>query len=388
LREKAGPPRISSTQDYSNTTVAVSERFFLKLFRRLESGVNPDVDMTRFLSARGFPHVPRFAGALDYQSDGQTCSAALITEFVPNSRTAWNATFDALGRYFDRVRALPADTKPPETPGTLLARSRLEFPAEVLALVGTQAEAARLLGQRTGELHGALASDTEDKEFGPEPFTPFYQRSLYQSMRNCAVEALDILERQLGTLTESDAELAKRAASHRETLLSRSRAVYQAPMDAQRIRVHGDYHLGQVLHTGKDFIIIDFEGEWSRPLTERRIKRSPLRDVASMIRSFHYAVFAALRHEHERGNFDAAQAARAQPWVQFWYWHASALFLRGYLDAVPRSLLPPRDRELEVLLDVCLIERTLVELGHELRDRPQSAHIPLHGLIDLVEARA
>jgi maltose alpha-D-glucosyltransferase/alpha-amylase len=160
------------------------------------------------------------------------------------------------------------------------------------------------------------------------------------------------------------------------------------PMDAQRIRLHGDYHLAQVLYTGKDFVIMDFEGEWSRPMSERRIKRSPLRDAVSMIRSFDYAAHIALAREQERGHFSVEQLAGMDPWVRFWSRWMSATFLRGYLGAIaPVELLPRHPDQMEVLLSTLLLNRTLGELGHEMSNRPESLHIPLKGVLDLMESQ-
>jgi len=156
-------------------------------------------------------------------------------------------------------------------------------------------------------------------------------------------------------------------------------------IDALRIRCHGDYHLGQVLYTGKDFVIIDFEGEPERPLTERRIKRSPLRDVAGMIRSFHYASRVAL--DTQVVNAPDVQA-RLEPWARLWYSWSASRFLRAYLEDVASSELLPRNRpDVQRLLDVYLLEKSIYELGYELDNRPLWVGIPLQGIIELLEPR-
>jgi maltose alpha-D-glucosyltransferase/alpha-amylase len=208
-------------------------------------------------------------------------------------------------------------------------------------------------------------------------------------MRNRVVDVFAMLREQSDSLSETVRPLISNMESWEQTVLGKLRAVHRAPIDSQRIRIHGDYHLGQVIYTGKDFFIVDLEGDWSRPLTERRIKRTPLRDVAWMVRSFHYAVYVALERERERGHFATQHEAIAEGWVRFWFRAVSALFLRAYLDAIaPAALLPKNPEHLQILFDAFLLDRTIAELGHELSNRRDSAHIPLRGLRDLIEVSA
>jgi maltose alpha-D-glucosyltransferase/alpha-amylase len=201
------------------------------------------------------------------------------------------------------------------------------------------------------------------------------------------VEVLDALKNNLSELPEKSRSLANQVLSLQSTMILRQHAVADMPIDAQRIRLHGDYHLAQVLYTGKDFVIMDFEGEWSRPMSERRIKRSPLRDAVSMIRSFDYAAHIALAREQERGHFSVEQQAGMDPRVRFWSRWTGATFLRGYLGALaPAELLPRDPDQMEVLVNALLLNRTLGELGHEMTNRPESLHIPLKSVLDLMGA--
>ena len=153
-----------------------------------------------------------------------------------------------------------------------------------------------------------------------------------------------------------------------------------------RLRVHGDYHLGQVLHTGKDFLIIDFEGEPARPLSERRIKRTPIRDVAGMLRSFDYAAHAALFEQHERGAISTETMDRIEPWARFWTHWTSVVFLKAYLGSAGQGeFLPKTSKELKTLLEANLMDKALYELGYELNNRPAWLRIPLQGILQLVE---
>ena len=382
-------PRASRINaEERNASAVFEDKFLLKLFRKLEPGENPEIESARFLASKEFPHVPLFAGALEYtRSGGERVSLALARQYIPAASDGWTFTLDALRRYFDRVRTFPHEARADTTGGSsMLELAEGELPGNVAELLGTYLEATRLLGQRTGQLHLALASDPENKDFAPEPVTPFYQRSLYQSFRNHLLHHFELLRRGLATLAEPDKKMAERVLGLQEAVLSRYRAIHETPMDAMRIRCHGDFHLGHVLHTGKDFVIIDFEGDPSRPMTERRIKLSPLRDVAGMIRSFSYAAHAALVQQLESGNLDPEQFRAAEPWARFWERWIGAAFLRSYLHTTRGSnLLPQSKKTLEILVNAFLLDKAAREMSYELNDRIGWLHIPLRGILQLIE---
>jgi maltose alpha-D-glucosyltransferase/alpha-amylase len=250
-------------------------------------------------------------------------------------------------------------------------------------LIASYLESARLLGQRTAELHQALASSADDPNFAPEPFSMFYQRSVYQSMQSQISQVFPWLRARLNQLADGAKEEAQRVLDLEPEIRRRYRSLLQRKLNTMRIRVHGDYHLGQVLYTGRDFVIIDFEGEPARPLSERRIKRSPLRDVAGMLRSFHYASYAAL--------FGQVPGVRSEdfpalePWAHFWYTWVGVAFLKAYLAVAKDEPFLPKDPiELQVLLDAYLLEKVVYELGYELNNRPDWLKVPLRGLLQLV----
>jgi maltose alpha-D-glucosyltransferase/alpha-amylase len=245
--------------------------------------------------------------------------------------------------------------------------------------IGAFIESARLLGRRTAELHLALASDPSDPAFAPEPFTTLYQRSLYQSMRAPAVRTFRLLRRMF-----PDDPLLGKVLDLESEILDRYREVLDHKIDATRIRCHGDYHLGQALWTGKDFVIIDFEGEPALPLGERRIKRSPLTDVAGMIRSFHYATHTAVSRVMEDVG-SPADASLLSVWSEYWYLWVSAVFLRSYLvTARGASFLPGSRGDLELLLDLYLLQKAVYELRYEANNRPDWISIPAHGILELL----
>jgi maltose alpha-D-glucosyltransferase/alpha-amylase len=257
----------------------------------------------------------------------------------------------------------------------------MEPPPLALELFGPYLESARLLGRRTGELHLALASDPDGPEFAPEPFTSHHQRGLFQSMRALTWEVYRLIRARRHEIPQ-----AVQILDLEEEIIRRFRAVTELKMEGMRIRIHGDYHLGQVLYTGKDFVIIDFEGEPARPLGERRIKRSPVRDVAGMIRSFHYAAYTALFGQ-TLGAVRPENPAFLEPWVLFWYLWVSSSFLRAYLEAAGDSGLLPKGRyELELLMDTMLLEKAVYELRYEINFRPEWVKIPIEGVLQQVEA--
>ncbi|MFO0788218.1 MAG: maltose alpha-D-glucosyltransferase [Pirellulales bacterium] len=381
--------------EQSNTSAIFNERFILKMFRRITAGVNPDLEIGRQLTERHhLSIVPRVAGAIEYRSEsGKQATLAVLHEYIANVGDAWKYTLDELTRYFERVQSAAerelgvsttqeneAGVVPEAASASLLELSETEPPPLVMHTIGGYLSLAELLGQRTGELHVALATADSGPAFAPEPFTRLYQRSLYQSMRSQARATMDLLRSQRHRLND---EARKRA----EDLLGCERSIYakfgeltHGLLVAKRIRCHGDYHLGQVLFTGKDFVIIDFEGEPERPVSERRIKSSPLRDVAGMLRSFHYAAHAALRG-HSQALIIQHPAVPVERWANYWASWVSAAFLRTYLHAAqPGGFLPRERGQLETLLRAYLLEKALYELRYELNNRPDWVNIPLEGI--------
>jgi maltose alpha-D-glucosyltransferase / alpha-amylase len=375
--------------EQSNTSMVFGRDIVLKLYRRLEDGTSLDLEVGQFLGERGFPHTPQVLGSLDYRrDDGPSRTLAVVQEFVPNEGDAWELTLDAVAEFYERAATLPEAPLPADAGTRALLRLAAEGPGHTARhLVGPYLEEARLLGQRTGEMHLVLASEKEDPAFAPEEFTLFYQRSLYQSMRNLAGRVLQQLAGRVDELPEATRASARQLLGREAEILQRFRSVIEQKLNAWRIRPHGDYHLGQVLYTGNDFHITDFEGEPIRPLTERRLKRSPLRDVAGMLRSFHYAAHAALIEQEERST-GAHDRETMLKWARTWYANVAASFLNGYLTVLAHSDVLPRDAaELARMLDAYLLEKAIYELGYELGNRPTWAPIPLQGLLELLEVR-
>jgi maltose alpha-D-glucosyltransferase/alpha-amylase len=314
---------------------------------------------------------------------------AILHGFVPNQGDAWGYTLDVLDRYFEAALAQSITAQPTVPRKPLLALTEEEVPPFVGELIGPYLPSVRLLGQRTAELHLALASDSSDPHFTPEAFSTLYQRSIYQSMRSLAVQSFRLLRQRVKTLPDAAVGDARKVLDLEGEVFRRFQAVLPRKISALRTRYHSDYHLGQVLYTGKDFVIIDFEGEPARPLSERRIKRSPLRDVAGMLRSFHYAAYVSLSEQGKKGvlNSHPGGVASLEPWARVWHVWVSTIFTKAYLAAANQGSFLPRNRaELQILLDAFLLEKAVYELSYELNNRPDWVRIPLHGILQLLEA--
>ena len=387
------PPEPSIFRaEQSNTSVLFGQSLILKLFRRVEPGLNPDLELGRYLGERSsFENTPPVAGAIEYHSNGaEAATLAILHEFVPNEGDAWQYTLDALGRFYEQVvteRIQPGSAPPEPVTGDLLDRALEPTPEIAEELVGSYLHSAMLMGRRVAEMHHALAADRVDPGLMPEPFTPHFQRGLYQSLRNLTGRAMQLTRRALPGLDDALRAEAEGLLASEGVLLSRFAALNARPLSAMRIRCHGDLHLGQVLFTGRDFMVIDFEGEPARSLSDRRIKRSPLRDVAGLLRSFHYATFTALRDQSARGLVESeSDAARElEQWGRAWCDAVSAAFLGEYLEASRgASWLPEDQGDLAMLLDTSLLEKAVYELTYELNSRPTWVPVALMGLRDLL----
>ncbi len=357
--------------EQSNSSIIYGDKLFLKLYRKLEEGVNPDAELTRFLSERqNFEHVPPFAGSIEYKAKGKEPRVlGIMIGMVPNSGDAWAHTLDAVGRYFERVLTVRGELEG-------LAQQDCDARFDDL-LGGVYTERARLIGQRTGQMHRALAADVDDPQFAPEAFSTLYQRSVYQSMRGSTKRMFQLLHKQAEKAPKEVRPLFDELLGSEEAILQRQGRIIDHKILASKIRIHGDYHLGQLLFTGRDFVIIDFEGEPSRSLSERKLKRSPLRDVAGMIRSFDYAPQSALAQLSLREE----DAPFLQPWSERWSARVSEVFLEAYLEEVKGAAFIPESREdFDVLLDAFTLDKAIYEVSYELNNRPAWVGIPIRGI--------
>jgi maltokinase len=323
------------TAEQSNTTVVFDDRYVGKVFRRLQTGLNPDLEIGEFLSRdETFPHVPKLFGVIEVLHHDEVTAIAAIQQFVPNKGDGWLWLLELLER-------LNAETRE------------------------SSLDAVHLLGQRTGELHVALASDNENPAFAPEAFAE--------------QDAQDLTTRIVAEMQESVEGLVRHvpppelAALHGG--IGRLMAGAHSLVGTQKIRVHGDYHLGQTLRTlDDDFCLIDFEGEPSRPIAQRRMKQSALKDVAGMLRSLDYAVATVISRTHVEAQRDALHA---------WLDEARDAFIAGFragIDASDVPLVPEDDTHFREGLDILIVEKALYEVRYELNNRPDWLPIPLNAL--------
>jgi maltose alpha-D-glucosyltransferase / alpha-amylase len=369
----------------SNSLVFYGRRLLLKLYRRLEPGTNPDLEVGRFLTEKDrFPRTPAVAGSLIYRPSGhdESVTLGILQALVPNQGDGWGHAIGELNRYYDRAAARMdgPDLLSPD-PRPLADLVPADPPPAVLETIRAYLHAAATLGRRTAEMHSALASDPSDPTFAPEPLTKGDMSSLSDEIVGQQRAAFSALQAGLGRLQPEVAAYARRLLGIGPTTLARLVTNLHPPA-AAKTRVHGDYHLGQVLWAGSDYVIIDFEGEPTRSLSERRAKFSPVRDVAGMVRSFHYAAYAGL-FAYTRARPD--DFPRLEPWAESWYQWASAAFLRSYLAAADGAVFLPRRREeFSALLDRFMLAKALYELGYELNNRPDWVRIPLRGVLALL----
>ena len=371
-------PRILKAEQ-SNSSVVYGDRFIIKLFRRIETGLNPDLEIGRFLTTHAlFSHVPPLAGWIDYSSaSGERRNIAVLQGFVPNEGDAWQFTLGELHRFLETAATRPEP--PPAMEKTLVELLALTEPDPVAAeLIGHYLDAARLMGKRLAELHLALASTADDPDFAPEPYSTLYQRSTFQSMQNLLAGVMRMINNRASIVPKDLRDQAQLVASHQREIAARFDAFLRCRLSVDRMRIHGDLHLGQILYTGRDFAIIDFEGEPARPLSERRLKRAALRDVAGMLRSFHYAALTSTIEQLRTGALGDFNFVGMEPWANFWRTWSSWAFLKGYLEAAGHaSFIPKNDDELRILLDAFVMDKAIYELGYELNNRPDWLLIPL-----------
>ncbi|MFH1995826.1 MAG: maltose alpha-D-glucosyltransferase [Candidatus Omnitrophota bacterium] len=376
--------------EQSNTSILYEDLLFLKMFRRLEEGINVDAEIIRYLTERRrFAHAPVFGGAIEYKRDASDpCTLFLAQRFIQNQGEAWSYTIDQVNGFYEYIithRKEIDDIR--KSPGPFFDPSDNKIhPFVEAGLGGLFINLVKLLGKRTGEMHIELASEKEDPNFIPEPFSILYQRSVYQSMWSQSRAALRMLSKNIKKLPEKTRQNAKAVILLEKKILEIFQKITQKKFSAMKIRIHGDYHLGQVICTGKDFTIIDFEGEPAKPLSERRLKRSALRDIAGMMRSFHYAAYGALLLKPLIRKEDIAGI---EPWADLWYRYVSREFLDAYIETVRGAPFVPKERgEFEILMNIFLLDKAVYELVYEFNNRPDWIAIPLKGILDIVNPAA
>ncbi|MGH8264026.1 MAG: maltose alpha-D-glucosyltransferase, partial [Steroidobacteraceae bacterium] len=299
---------------------------------------------------------------------------AIVQAAITHQGSGWDFTIDELKRYYERVAARVHSSEIME------ATVGEQPPPFFAALESWYLTSATTLGRRTAELHLTLAQGV-DPAFVPEPLDAAAADALASEMETHAGAALELLQSRVDTLTGAARTDADAVLGSRDRLLAIPGDVRRLVRAGQRIRIHGDYHLGQVLRTEEDFVILDFEGEPARTQAERRAKYSPLKDVAGMVRSFSYAAYAALFAFSVHAPDDAGAL---EPWADTWRYWATEAFVAGYRAAIGSAELVPAGEDFARLLRAFAVEKALYELGYELNNRPEWTRIPLTGILKLL----
>jgi len=342
--------------EQSNSSFVFGNKYFFKLYRKLFREINPEVEMLQFLTETGgFKNIPAFSGSLIYERPGiAPVTLGLMMQKVSSKSDSWVATGDDLNDFL------------------------FMFVDKLFGVKDDVFEKVELLGKRTAEMHLALLSDKKNKDFKPEKYNPEYIQWLQGHLGKLLEKRINLLKENYARLDKNAKALADDFINSEAIIKSFFEKIGNNDLQSLRIRIHGDYHLGQVLFTGTDYLIIDFEGEPESSITDRKIKHSPLKDVAGMIRSFHYAVCSKLYFSAETKGLDPQRMQKA---ADRWYKLITDAYIDAYMHTMGNISATFGSRtELNFLLQLHLLEKAVYELGYELNGRPDWIRIPLKGI--------
>ncbi|MDQ2776423.1 MAG: maltose alpha-D-glucosyltransferase [Acidobacteriota bacterium] len=376
-----------------NTSIKFGDRFVLKLLRQVEPGVLPSVEMGRFLTEqRRFAPVAPFAGALEYKPEsGEPTTLAVLHGYVPNEGDGWQHTRKQISEFLQQMQGVnypKADLqKSAPTDIYSLSFGLADPPAIARDLIGPFLGFAENAGKRVAELHLALAANVTDPAFSPEPFNDFYRQSLYHANTALTSRRLEFLKQHYADMVPEIRTLAARVLEEENAITTKFRAVFDQRIASERIRFHGRLHLGHLLVTNGDVTIFDFEGDPNLHISERRIKRCPLRDVASMLMSFGYAAQSSSRQFLSAELHESANRETLRLWGRFWYSHVTAAFTRGYWKtAGSAAYMPKSQADQQVLHDTYLLERALLDIRADINEKPELAGMPFRLILHLLNA--
>ena len=381
-------PRIH-TLDENNTSLTYYNAYFLKMYREVDRTINPDVETTSYLTTRDlFNHIPRYMGVIEWQLDKEVVTLGMVQELIENHGSGLSYMQERINNYIERILARDrAALDPYERYGTLTSPVSLEeLPDSLQVLLGSHAsDLARLLGERAGQMHLALAS-IPTKDFQPEEFSLHYQRSLFSAMQSLVREGFQSLQRNYNKLPDNIRREADDLYRSKDVILNILKSIYSKKLDVVKIRHHGNFHLDKILLTGKrDVVIQDFGGDPIRTFSERRIKRSPLRDVADMICSFYYVAYEGFfTNQH----VTAEEQESLLPFARLWAFYMSSFFLKSYLETVKNSaFIPKNEHDLLILGQTLLLQKALYHFNVELNTRPDRVIIPLRIIEAIIKER-
>ncbi|WP_207496514.1 maltose alpha-D-glucosyltransferase [Aridibaculum aurantiacum] len=373
------------SSELNNSAISYNNRFFLRIYRKVDPAINPDVEISHYLWGQAkFQYVPEYVGSIKWQLGKDTIVIGMMQALVENHGDGYSFMLERINNYTERILARNREEllQYPKLGSLAEPVSYEELPEELQVLLGnTGPVQIQHIGMRTAEMHKALAQGQHLKEFAPEEFSLHYQRSLFSSMQSLVREAYQTKSKNLEMLPNAVKDHARKLIERKEEVLDKLKRIYNKKLDVQKIRIHGNYHLGQVLFTGKDIAINDFGGDPTRSYSERRLKRSPLRDVAMMIRSLNYVAYDGFLRTNQVQQEDIEGLL---PFAELWSHYMSSFFLRAYIDTVADTAFIPKDRsELQMMLETYLLEKAIFDLNVELNTRPAWAIVPL-GVIDRI----
>ncbi|MBC8882809.1 trehalose synthase [Flavobacterium piscinae] len=366
--------------EQSNTSIIYNDSFVLKIFRRIYVSTNPDYEISRFLTERmHFENTPRYTGSINLTLAEGNITLGLMQELVSNQGDAWKFMLEQIDGVFDNLKRkkIKIDKLPDIA---MFKRLRInEIPPEIIDWVGLSLFLRiQTLALRTAEMHIALGSDIHETAFTPTTYNGDYTVWLKNRMLYQFQNRLNIIENSLHKLDGLALELAHQFMENKKLVRKHFVDFDWTKMKSERIRIHGDYHLGQVLVNGDDFYILDFEGEPESTIRDRKVKQPPLKDVAGMFRSFHYAIYATIFNNKEKYPYEQEELFKAG---EILYKYFVGVFLETYIEkAQSGNLNIGYNHEIDFLLKYCLLEKAVYELGYELNSRPRWAVIPLRGI--------
>ncbi len=380
-----------------NTSIKFGDRFVFKLLRQVEPGPHPGVEMGQFLTerlSRPFPHAAPYAGSLEYhEHSGEATFIGVMHGFVPNEGTAWQRTRKHLDDLFENIKDAKVSNVDLQSSAPTniykLSFALADPPQIATEIIGTYLSLAERMGRRIAELHLALASQTSDPAFAPEPFNDFYRQGLFHGYIGLLGRRLEFIRQRYSEMTPDVRLLAAKVLERENAIVAKLRAVFAQRIYSERTRFHGRLHLGHLLVTEEqDVVIFDFEGDPHQHISERRIKRSPIRDVTSMLVSLGYSAQGALRRVASEGE-SAGSRHTLRMWARFWYSHVSAALLRGYWQVAKGARFMPRsEADQETLLTTYLMERALLDVRPDIEDKPDLAGMPFRVILYLLDAEA
>ncbi|MDZ7760715.1 MAG: maltose alpha-D-glucosyltransferase [Desulfovermiculus sp.] len=376
------------SEKHNNLCVLYDQRLCLKLYRCLEEGTNPGVEMLTFLGHNGtLANVPTLGGEIVYQSPpSESLSLGIYRDFIPNQGQgdAWKLTKDALYRFFDTMlTSRPSLDEAAQLPPSVFDITHETVPTQLQDCIGgPYLDLMAQLGTTTGSLHSRLARPKEYPGFQPEPFSTLYQRSEYQAIRTLIRRTLLTVRRKYHRIPPDCVNLAEFVLESEHNLIAFARAIIHDKIQAQKIRIHGNFNLTHVLFTGNNFAVLNFEGDPSKPLSQRRLKRSSFMDVATMIGSFFYAANTSLE---AFSHLYPEDHAHLKLWIDSWHKVVSGTYLNAYLQEVGRQAFLPQERiQIQTLLNHYLLEQAFHDILYRLNTNPEGLYIPLQGLQNIM----